>query len=122
MKRKLFYLSASMLFLITETGLYAQNGAGMNYTNPAAAGYSRLRQATGGGPFNSFLQFLQNEKAIGLYQNELQPSSMLEINNTPAYTPFPHPNFALGELFRTVGVQDQTNHWRFITVEAEKFH
>ena len=67
MKQKLFYLSASMFFLLTEAGLYAQNGAGMNYTNPPTAGYSRLRQVQGGGFLNPLFQNLQNEKAIGLY-------------------------------------------------------
>ena len=121
MKRKLLFVTASIALLFSEAELYAQNGAGMNYTNPLQNGYSRLRQETGGGILNPLLQNLSNEKAIGLYQSAILPNSMLEINNTPSHTPYPHPNFALGELFRTVGVQDQTNHWRFITGISEKF-
>ncbi len=36
---------------------------------------------------------------------------MLEINITPAYTPFPHPNFTRGDVFRTVAPAGFTQQW-----------
>ena len=97
MKSKLLTtIALSSIIGIQE--LTAQDG--MQYEPIPTASFAKLRQVQGGGFLNPLLQFANNEKAIGLYQNPLAPSSMLEINNTPAYTPFPHPDFALGELFR----------------------
>ena len=106
----------SIVTLLTIQEASAQLGMD-NAGNPPAM-YSRLRRA----PL-PFLQFQQNEKALGVYTSEFNPSSTLEINTTTAYLPFLHPNLGgdRGLVFRSVAPAGFTQQWQMFRDNNQVF-
>ncbi|MBL1179974.1 MAG: T9SS type A sorting domain-containing protein [Bacteroidetes bacterium] len=102
------------LLTIQETS--AQNG--MDYAVGPTIHFSRLHKANIG-----FLQNIQNEKAMGVYNADILPSSTLEINTTTNYLPFLHPNLGgdRGLVFRSVAPAGFTQQWQMFRDNNQMF-
>ena len=99
--------TTGLVVLLTVQETSAQQG--MDYGGLGGFHYARLRRAN-----SIFMENNNNEKAMGVYTNEINPSSMLEVNTTNAYSPLIHPNLAgdRGLVFRTVAPVGFTQQWQ----------
>ena len=82
---------------------YCQDG--MDRAGITGEMYSKLRINASGPTTGRW------ERALGVYQTELNPRSSLEINTRFAWTPAPLPGIA-GELFRTACPETSDSYWR----------
>lgn len=94
---------SSVAAVLLVSSALAQSG--MTQDGLPGSGYSRLNRTTH--PLGKGY-----ERALGVYQSTINPSSYLEVNSTPGYLTFPHPSIALGEVFRTNSPTDGT--WRLM--------
>ena len=91
------------------TAVSAQQG--MDYAGTNFNHYSRLNTVPG----PPIRQSRRNEKAIGVYQSNIAPQSLLELNSTTNYSRFFLPSINdRGEVFRTSTPGNVTARWRFI--------
>lgn len=99
------------LFTIQE--ILAQQG--MDYAGGPTFRYARLRKTVN--------QNSGNEKALGVYNADILPSSTLEINTTTTYLPFLHPNLGgdRGLAFRSVAPAGFTQQWQMFRDNTQVF-
>src|SRR3989344_6978193 len=99
------------LFTIQET--LAQQG--MDYAGGPTFRYARLRKTVN--------QNSGNEKAMGVYNADIFPSTTLDINTTTTYLPFLHPNLGgdRGLVFRSVAPAGFTQQWQMFRDNTQVF-
>ena len=111
-KNKLYIIAALLGICIN---LHGQDGMDRDGVNGRR--YSRLHREQG----NPQMRQRFYERALGVYQEPIEPTSMLEVNTTLPHTPFFHPNVnSRGEVFRTVAPAGVTAIWRFFHAGFEK--
>lgn len=113
-RQAVFFLSTVLLG--TATTVFGQ---GTDNAGPDVEQYGRLHPNVKSAKAAKAPTADKAVRALGVYEAAIPPSSMLEVNTRGLYTPFAHPNFTRGEVFRTDAPSLENTYWRLWRGGAE---